>query len=98
MNLKMLQRTITVISLLSLFAFGRPIYAEEPITGAGNVITPINTSTSTGELEIPSINLQVPVVVAHFSGNTWDFSNLNDAAGFFEGLPMPGDGSNAVIG
>ena len=88
MNFKMLQRTCAVIWMLSVFAFGIPAHAAVLMTGNSDI----------SQLEIPSITLSVPVVVAHFTGTTWDFSNLNDVAGYFEGLPMPGDGSNAIIG
>lgn len=92
----MLKWAIAFVSLLSILALVTPINAAASMTGKNHIT--ISISAKVSQLEIPSINLEVPIVVAHFIGNSWDFSNLNTVAGFFEGLPMPGDGSNAVIG
>jgi LPXTG-site transpeptidase (sortase) family protein len=54
--------------------------------------------TSEARLEIPSIKLNVVIKTAEFKGNTWDFSTFNDIAGYFQGLPVPGQHGNAVIG
>jgi len=90
MNSKILQWTLVFVSLPLIFASVRPIQAD-PLQ------TPVNDPIES-HLEIPSISLDITVVVAPFVGNTWDFSNLNDVAGYFEGLPIPGEGSNSVIG
>jgi LPXTG-site transpeptidase (sortase) family protein len=96
MNIKMLQRAIAFVLLLSLFICGVPVHAAIPTASVNNALKPLSADIS--HLEIPSINLSVPIVVAHFVGNTWDFSKLTDDAGFFEGLPVPGKGGNAIIG
>ena len=87
MNIKRLLRAFACVSILSMFVVDTAIHAAAPLT-----------ATATSFLEIPSINLSVPLVVAPFTGNTWDFSSLDDAAGFLDDLPMPGQGSNAIIG
>ncbi len=90
MNSKILKRTLVFVSLPLLFALVRP-------TQAAALLTTVNDPIES-YLEIPSISLDITVVVAPFVGNTWDFSNLTDVAGYFEGLPTPGEGSNSVIG
>jgi LPXTG-site transpeptidase (sortase) family protein len=49
-------------------------------------------------LSIPSVNIDLSVVDAPFRRSTWDFSQIVSTAGHLEGLPMPGQGSNIVIG
>ncbi len=88
MNVKMpLRAIIACISIVSMSVLVTPIHAAEALTATDN-----------SSIEIPSINLNVPLVVARFTGTTWDFSNLDDAAGLFDDLPLPGQGSNAIIG
>ena len=56
------------------------------------------TTNSNFRLQIPSINVNLPIVNARFVGDTWDFSKILYQAGYFEGTPLPGDGGNLVIG
>jgi sortase A len=54
--------------------------------------------TAESHLEIAAIDLDVPIVTAHFTGHTWDFSHFTAEAGYFEGEPLPGQGGNVIIG
>ena len=106
MNLKLrnlTKLTVIALSLLSIFVIGiAPSHAAAPatsmISNIGANITAGSATSTESRLQIPSIDLDVRVVVAPFTGHTWDFSRFNHVAGYFQGLPMPGDGSNAIIG
>ncbi len=48
-------------------------------------------------LQIPSIGVDVPVVVAQYGRGTWNFSRITGQAAYLAMRPQPGQGSNVVI-
>src|SRR5260221_13832427 len=67
--------------------------AQPPLPN--NVVS--TAKLSVPELEIPSLNLTLPIIVAPFYKITWDFSHIIYQAAFLEGRPVPGQGTNTVI-
>ncbi len=77
-----------------------------PETGyAPGMITPIAeqtieksyTTLSDMRLEIPALNLNMPIAGIPFDGTNWDLSWLNGQAGYLEGTAFPTHAGNSVI-
>jgi LPXTG-site transpeptidase (sortase) family protein len=49
-------------------------------------------------LYIPSLQINLPITKAARIGPTWDFSRINSQAAYLDGLPLPGNAANVVIG
>ena len=48
-------------------------------------------------IQIPSIGVDLPIVVAPFRSTTWDFSRIGKQAAYLQGRPQPQQGGNVVI-
>ncbi len=48
-------------------------------------------------VQIPSLHIDLPIMVARFYRDTWVFGSIGNRAAYLEGRPRPGIGSNAVI-
>jgi LPXTG-site transpeptidase (sortase) family protein len=76
-----------------------------PVTGfKANVVTDIShvakeTYTSTGDvmLEIPSLNVKIPIVGVPKKDGTWNVSWLTNEAGWLEGSAFPSWNGNSVL-
>jgi len=49
-------------------------------------------------LYIPSLQINLPITRAARIGSTWDFSRITYQAAYLDGLPLPGNAANVVIG
>jgi LPXTG-site transpeptidase (sortase) family protein len=49
-------------------------------------------------ISIPALAINLPVINAKFTGNTWDFAPVVNTAALLEGLALPGMAGNVVIG
>ena len=49
-------------------------------------------------IQIPSIGLDLQIVVARFRRGTWNFNRILRQAAYLDMRPLPGQGNNAVIG
>ena len=85
--LKRLRVPVTVLVLFGLF-FG---------SGANGLKTSQAAAKPKERIQIPSIGLDLQVVVARFSRGTWNFNRILRQAAYLDKRPQPGQGSNAVI-
>jgi LPXTG-site transpeptidase (sortase) family protein len=101
MNFQYTRACIAVVILFSavilIFSQPLPVTASLPNLG-GDKVYNTQSNSNAFRLDIPSISLDLAVVTAPFTGQTWDFSNIERMAGYFEGTPLPGVGGNVVIG
>lgn len=49
-------------------------------------------------LQIPSINVDLQILVAPYQYNTWNFNRILKQAAYLDKRPLPGQGGNVVIG
>jgi LPXTG-site transpeptidase (sortase) family protein len=85
----------TLAIFATLFAVNKSFAATGNFAGAS---TSVEAAKAGFRLSIPSLKINLSVVNAPFRQATWDFSNIIGQAGHLEGLPMPGQRSNVVIG
>jgi len=92
---------VAVVVLVSGIAvlLNQPVAALSSLPNlGGDKVYNVQSYSSRFRLDIPAIGLDLPVITAHFTGQTWDFNNIQQQAGYFEGTPLPGAGGNLVIG
>jgi LPXTG-site transpeptidase (sortase) family protein len=85
----------------------------EPTLGPTRIrrtATPVQVAMNSGEeagaevdlsqfrLYIPSLQINLPITRAARIGPTWDFSHITSQAAYLDGLPLPGNAANVVIG
>jgi LPXTG-site transpeptidase (sortase) family protein len=72
-------------------------FAPNKITSLSHV--PPETYVQTGDLmlEIPSLNINIPIVGVPFRNGDWNISWLNTQAGWLEGSAFPGWNGNSVL-
>jgi len=99
MNHRYIQLHTFFVIVLSIVASG--IFTTSAVSLpelGGHVQSSTVAASRAFRLEIPSVNIDLPVITAHFAAGTWDFSHIFYQAGYFEGTPLPGIGGNLVIG
>jgi LPXTG-site transpeptidase (sortase) family protein len=87
---------LVVLTMFALFAVVNKATASNISFTVNSLDT--EAAKSSFRLSIPSLKMDLSVVNAPFRRTTWDFSQIIRTAGHLEGLPLPGQGSNVVIG
>jgi LPXTG-site transpeptidase (sortase) family protein len=66
-------------------------------SGTNGVLTTHATARPKERIQIPSIGVDLQIVVARYTRGTWNFNRIIRQAAYLEMRPLPGQGSNVVI-
>jgi LPXTG-site transpeptidase (sortase) family protein len=91
-----MKRYIFILTLMGLLCVATQASASN--INLNDRPSSIEAANADFHLSIPSVNIDLSVVNAPYRSTTWDFSQIISTAGHLEGLPVPGQGSNVVIG